>query len=339
MDWFLRNKRALPWREKRDPYAVWISEVMLQQTQVITVLPYFQRWMERFPTLESLAKAPLDEVIKLWEGLGYYSRARNLQRGAQEIALRFNGQIPSSSEELLSIKGIGAYTKGAIQSFAFHLRSTLIDGNVKRVLSRFYDLDLNLDLPKNYKGLEELIERILPHDQPWVFNEALMELGALICTPKKPNCSNCPLLKECLAQKNKTIAHRPVRNERKKRLFLYRVVLVCHHKDHFLIKKREEGVMQDLYELPYESTEHQAQDEIELLTIFSQFSRKTPLHYKTLPKVTHSFTHHHVTLFPFSIELTSDEEIPGYEWNHREEITKKPFSSGHKKILKSIGLN
>lgn len=337
-DWFLQNKRTLPWREKRDPYAIWISEVMLQQTQVKTALPYFQRWMERFPTLESLAKAPIDEVIKLWEGLGYYSRARNLHRGAQEISLRFKGQIPSSTEELLSIKGIGPYTKGAIQSFAFHKRSTLIDGNVKRVLSRFYDLDVNLDLPKNYRGLEEVIERILPIDQPWVFNEALMELGALVCTPKTPDCPNCPLLKECKAQKNKTVALRPVRSDRKKRILLFRVVFVCHHNDHFLVKKRDEGIMQDLYELPYEPTEHQTQKDIKPSHIFSKFLKKTHLNFIELPKVTHSFTHHHVTLFPFQVDLKSGEEISGYEWSSREEMIKKPFSSGYKKILKLLGL-
>lgn len=337
--WFRAHQRKLPWRDNQDPYSVWVSEIMLQQTQVKTALPYFKRWMIHFPTVEALAAAEIEQVIKLWEGLGYYSRARNLHQGAKEIISRFNGKFPSSSEDLLSIKGIGSYTKGAIQSFAFRLRSILVDGNVKRVLARFYDLDLNLDLPKNHRALEELIETILPYKEPWIFNEALMELGALICSPKTPNCSHCPLSEGCLAKKRETLFSRPVRSPRKKRVLLYRVVFICHYQDQILVKKTAKGVMQDLYEFPYQETEHKTSKDVESSGLISNFLKRALEKPEKLPKVTHGFTHHHVTLLPFQINLSAPLKLPEHEWMEKKELKKKPFSSGHKKILKLIGLS
>ncbi len=240
--WFLKEQRQLPWRETSDPYAIWVSEVMLQQTQVKTVLPYYYKWMKRFPSLQALSDAPIEEVIKYWEGLGYYSRARNLHRGATEILEKFGGVFPSSNEDLLSIKGIGAYTKGAIQSFAFRIRSVLVDGNIKRVFARFYGLDLDFSISKNHKTLEELIETVLPNEEPWIFNEALMELGALVCTPKKPTCTICPLKDSCFATKLEDPESLPVRAKRKKRVLLYRVVFVLHFKDHLLVRKNQRGL-------------------------------------------------------------------------------------------------
>ncbi|MCS6846329.1 MAG: A/G-specific adenine glycosylase [Anaerolineae bacterium] len=193
--WFDRHKRDLPWRrEPRDPYHVWLSEVMLQQTQVATVIPYFERWVRRFPTLDALAAAPLDEVLKLWEGLGYYARARNFHAAAQIVVRDYGGQLPRTVEGLMALPGVGRYTAGAIASLAFGARAPVLDGNVRRVLSRVF----GLGRPSEAE-LWALAESLLPQDRTGAFNEALMELGATICTPRAPQCSACPLRTMCKA--------------------------------------------------------------------------------------------------------------------------------------------
>ncbi|PJF46906.1 MAG: A/G-specific adenine glycosylase [Chloroflexi bacterium] len=193
--WFERHKRDLPWRrEPRDPYHVWLSEVMLQQTQVATVIPYFERWTQRFPTLETLAAAPLDEVLKLWEGLGYYARARNLHAAARIIVHERRGQLPRTVEGLMALPGVGRYTAGAIASLAFGARAPVLDGNVRRVLSRIFGLARPTEAE-----LWTLAESLLPRRRAGAFNEALMDLGATICTPRAPRCSACPLRALCKA--------------------------------------------------------------------------------------------------------------------------------------------
>lgn len=193
--WFDRHKRDLPWRcEPRDPYHVWLSEVMLQQTQVATVIPYFERWVRRFPTIADLAAAPLDEVLKLWEGLGYYARARNLHAAAQIIMRDYGGQLPRTVDELMALPGIGRYTAGAIASLAFGARAPVLDGNVRRVLSRAFGLRRPAEAE-----LWALAESLLPRRRAGMFNEALMELGATICAPRAPRCSACPLRAMCQA--------------------------------------------------------------------------------------------------------------------------------------------
>ena len=331
--WFKNNYRDLPWRKTSDPYAIWVSEIMLQQTQVATVIAYYERWMKTFPTIEKLAHASIDQVIKLWEGLGYYSRARNLHAGAKQILKEYKGVFPKETEQLLSIKGIGPYTKGAILSFAFKKRSILVDGNVKRVISRFFDIELDFSVPKNHKYLEKLLESILPENEPWVFNEALMELGALVCSPKSTQCSSCPVQKMCAAfQKNK-VEKLPIKVKRKKQIKLHRLVFVFYHHAHVLIQKNEEGIMQDLYEFPY----HESSSSFKDIDAFIENKLNVfPLKTQKLKKVIHGFTHHHVTLTPFYVELDNKpKNLEGY-WVHQEELSKYPFSSGHRKILKQI---
>lgn len=191
--WFARRKRALPWRrEPRDPYHVWLSEVMLQQTQVATVVPYFERWLLRYPTLQALAQAPLDDVLKAWEGLGYYSRARNFHKAARVVQSELGGAIPDTVEALLRLPGVGRYTAGAIASLAFNRRAAVLDGNVRRVLSRLFALGGSADL-------WQLAESLAPARGAGAWNEALMELGATICTPRAPKCAECPLRPQCRA--------------------------------------------------------------------------------------------------------------------------------------------
>lgn len=200
VEWFNKQKRPLPWRKNPSPYAVWVSEVMLQQTQVAVVIPYFQRWMERFPTIQALAESSIEDAIKQWEGLGYYARAKNLHAGAKQVVANFDGELPSKVEALSRIKGLGPYTVGAIRAFAFHERSAAVDGNVLRFLTRYFAIEEDIAKIGTQKKITALAESLLPEKEPWVFAEALIEFGATVCK-KAPLCFECPLNKSCAGLK------------------------------------------------------------------------------------------------------------------------------------------
>lgn len=245
------GKRTLPWREESDPYRIWVSEIMLQQTRVETVVPYYQRWVARFPDLESLAEAEEDDVLKMWQGLGYYSRARRLQEGARVVRERFAGTVPSDSGTLRELPGVGEYTAGAVASIAFGEVVPAVDGNVKRVLSRLFDL--SDPTPSEYRGLaQELVDP----DRPGDFNQALMELGALICVPRSPRCVECPVASECLALKRGTVAERPAVRKKKPIPEVDVSVLVALAEDsagdfHLLLRKRPaKGLLAGMWEFP-----------------------------------------------------------------------------------------
>lgn len=195
--WFDRAARDLPWRRTRDPYAIWLSEVMLQQTRVDTVVGYFERFMARFPTVDALARAPLDEVLSQWSGLGYYRRARELHLAAHEVTERYGGQVPGTAKELAELRGVGRYTAGAIASIAYGQRAALVDGNVARVLARLFVVEEDVKSTAGQRALWALAERLVPSEQPGRFNEALMELGATVCTPRAPRCEVCPVRASC----------------------------------------------------------------------------------------------------------------------------------------------
>ena len=213
--WWDAGHADLPWRRTKDAYAVWVAEIMLQQTQIATVLPYYARWMTRFPTVEALADAPLDDVLKLWEGLGYYSRARNLHTAARQIMAEHDGRLPDTLDGLVALPGIGRYTAGAIASIAFAIPAPVLDGNVIRVLSRIFDINEDVTKPATRKWLWELAAAAVPTERPGDFNQALMEMGQLICTPQTPRCLICPVNTLCLARQRGTQLERPVRPARK----------------------------------------------------------------------------------------------------------------------------
>ena len=200
LDWYAANARRLPWRGHPDPYAVWVSEIMLQQTRVETVIPYFERWMQRFPTIQALAEASQQEVLQTWEGLGYYSRARNLHKAAQKLVTEYGGALPQSRQELEKLPGIGRYTAGAIASMAFGQDEAALDGNIRRVLSRLFAMRLPARSPQGEKRLWGLAEENLPPGRAGDFNQALMDLGTAICTPQRPACLVCPLAELCQAR-------------------------------------------------------------------------------------------------------------------------------------------
>jgi A/G-specific adenine glycosylase len=208
--WYDREARDLPWRRTNDPYAVWVSEIMLQQTRVDTVVPYYQRFLERFPTAQALAEADEDSVLSLWSGLGYYRRARLLHAGVREVVARYGGEVPEDAEARLALPGIGRYTAGAIGSIAFNRPEPIVDGNVTRVLARLKGIDLPVGTTALNKRLWMEAEELVPTDRPGDFNQALMELGATLCTPKQPRCEACPLRGECTAYADGSVERLPV---------------------------------------------------------------------------------------------------------------------------------
>jgi A/G-specific adenine glycosylase len=249
--WFSIHKRDLPWRENPSPYRVWVSEIMLQQTQASVVIPYFERWMTRFPTVESLASAPIEEVIKLWEGLGYYARARNLHQGARYVVEKHQGIIPNTAEQLAPIKGLGDYTIGALLSFAFHQRAAAVDGNVIRVLSRYLAIEEDVAKQPTLRKIRAEAQKMLPVEEPWIIVEALIELGATICQ-KKPKCSECPIRKGCQGFVKGIAQNLPYKSTKSETIALYRLVPIIEHEGCILIRKVGEGeIMSDLHEFPY----------------------------------------------------------------------------------------
>ena len=339
--WFFLHRRDLPWRKTPSPYQVWISEVMLQQTRVHAVIPFFSRFMERFPHVKDLAKAPIEEVIKVWEGLGYYSRARNLHEGAKYLVKWHGGEIPKTREELEKIKGIGSYTAGAILSFAYKKKATAIDANIARVMARFFGIEDKITLSKVQKTLETTLYDLLPEQEPWIALEALIELGALVCD-KKPECMKCPLAEGCIAKKEQKVDILPLKETKRKATHLHRLVILVEHAGRFLVKKGEKGkVMADLYEFFYVESADFAEineiEQIEEVKFHRFFSRKIKITSKILhPREKHSFTRFVSHLIPVHLEVETPFSLEGYEWITKKEMRKVPFSSGHKKLLQKI---
>lgn len=331
--WFKSQKRDLPWRHDPTPYMVWISEVMLQQTQVSVVIPYFIRWMDRFPTVQSLAQASLDEVIKMWEGLGYYSRARCLHEGAKYIVEHFQGQLPDQEPLLKKIKGLGPYTIGAILSFAFHKKIAAVDGNVMRVLARYFGIEEQINKTSTIKLLRQRAEDLLPEEESWIVNEALIELGATICQ-KKAKCLQCPLKASCKSHLYGMADRLPNKGLRPKTEYLYRAVAVIKCQNSVLIKRGEKGkVMSDLHEFPYfEITEKGIKEKELSKLIEKKFGVKVEIGEK-LPSVSHAFTRYQVKLDPVLVSCATQFHLDGTSWVLKENLLRLAFSSGHRRIL------
>jgi A/G-specific adenine glycosylase len=331
--WFQEEKRDLPWRKNPTPYAVWISEVMLQQTQASVVIPYFTRWMERFPNVHVFAEAPFQEVIKLWEGLGYYSRARNLHEAAKIFSKEYQGNIPSNKEQLKKIKGIGPYTQGAILSFAFHQKAAAVDGNVMRVLSRYFLIEEEIEKAK--AKIIALTESILPDFEPWVVMEGLIELGAQICR-KKPECTRCPLKSSCLGHLHRKAELLPIKKKRETILQVKRAVPILIYEKKLLVGRvGKKKIMEDLYEFPY----IELQEEEEHLSMTASKVRELKILAELLAplkNVKHSFTRYRATLFPSIWKAKEAKIVEDFEWKSFEEVLSLPFSSGHKQILEQL---
>ncbi len=299
--WYRAHRRDLPWRGG-SPYAVWISEIMLQQTQVATVIPYFNRFLARFPTVEALAAAPLDAVLQHWAGLGYYARARNLHRAAQAVVERHGGRVPDTLEEITALPGIGRYTAGAILSIAYGLPCPLVDGNVVRVLSRLFGMHGDPKAAANQAALWSLAEQLVPYEAPGDFNQGLMELGALVCTPADPNCERCPLLARCVSGNSADPTALPeTAPGRPSVAAVHASVLVADDSGRLLIVKRPpHGLWGGLWEFPrvvcmpgeppQQAAARAAQ---EVAGIDVEVGRR-------LGQVRHAVTHHRITLYGFA---------------------------------------
>ncbi len=312
LDWFHQNKRDLPFRKKKAAYEIWISEIMLQQTRVAAMLPLYQNFLIKFPTVDSLALASEEEVISAWQGLGYYSRARNLRKAAIYLVSNFNGKFPKQLEEVLKIPGIGPYTSRAILSIAYDMPYAVLDGNVKRVLSRFYLYEENIIGPKADRDLQKLANDFLNVESPGDHNQALMELGATICLPENPKCLICPLLGECQAQISGQTKRIPKRVKQTKQVNLLAEILciICDQKI-LLIREKHTRFLKGMLSLPIvflnesEDSEYRSSNVLMKLREFFE--------YTILPKrIKHTITHHK---FDFKLRLVY---ITSNQWGNFE---------------------
>lgn len=251
LEWYQQHKRDLPWRNTENPYFIWLSEIILQQTRVAQGMPYFEKFVENYPSIKELATAPEEEVIRLWQGLGYYSRARNLHSCAKEIYFDRKGKFPDSYKELLRLKGVGSYTAAAIASFAFGEATAVVDGNVFRVMARYFGIEEDIATGKGKKVFEALANKIIPKNNPGEYNQAVMEFGALQCIPKNPDCSACPIQSGCFAYNRNVVEMLPVKSKKvkvKERYFSYAHISIGPMT---LVKKRGEGdIWQGLFDFP-----------------------------------------------------------------------------------------
>jgi A/G-specific adenine glycosylase len=311
--WFNQHKRELPWRNIEDPYLVMVSEVMLQQTQVDVVIPYFLRWKERFPTIEDLAKAPIDEVFNLFAGLGYYSRAKGLHDAAKECVLKHEGKIPSEKKDLLALKGIGPYTASAILNFGFKKKAAAVDGNVLRVISRLLGSKEPIDKGSTRIKFESLIEEHLTDQNSPIVTEGLIEFGALICK-KKPECQRCPIRQYCLAYQKQEVHLIPVKSKKMVQKKLLQTIYIYQYETSFYLTQKKEGEWNaGLYEFP-----NKAIDSIE---VHQQEVDLKP--FKT------SITCHDITIQPKLVKVIDPKDKIFYS---TEEIEKLSLSSAHKKL-------
>ncbi len=332
-DWYRQNKRDLPWRRTKDPFKIWLSEVILQQTRVDQGLPYYMKFTEQFKDVHALAAADEQSVLNLWQGLGYYSRGRNLHQTAKFISVELKGQFPLNSVELQKLKGIGPYTAAAIASFCYNESVPVIDGNVYRVLSRVFDIDSPVNSKEGEKIIKDIALTLIDMKDPATFNQAIMEFGALQCTPSKPDCTNCPLAGMCLSRNNKTIEQRPVKlkkNKIKHRFFHYALIANDHK---IVITKREEkDIWQHLYQFPlFESLNEDMPDEI-LPGFFVKDAHISNPASKHILSHQHIHAHfHHFFLDESTLRLTEN-----YRVINREELSDYPLPRLIDKYLDSI---
>jgi len=357
--WFAQNARDLPWRRTCDPYAIWVSEIMLQQTQVKTVLPYWERWMRALPDLGALARAKPPTLHKLWEGLGYYTRVRNLQRAAQLIMAEHGGRFPRDFEDVLAWPGVGRYTAGAVCSIAFNQPKPILDGNVMRVLTRWYGIPGN---PRERKinarlwqRADELVQRAAQAGartrtflhatrntqhapRPCArFNESLMELGALVCTPRQPQCGLCPIATDCVAYQEDRVPQLPGLSRRIRATPLRFVAFVAQRRGRFLVRQRPAGVVNaHLWEFPNLGL---APDDADLKRAACRALGVRSARLELLGTIKHSITRYRITLEAYRVTSRKPAVIPAAKgrWLTRGRLSQLAFSSAHKQILQRLG--
>lgn len=332
LDWFEKEQRQMPWRETKNPYYIWISEVMLQQTQVDTVRDYYHRFVEAFPTIEDLANAHEDDVLKLWEGLGYYSRARNFHTAAKEVVAFHDGIVPQQPDTFLKLKGVGPYTQAAVMSIAFDLPLATVDGNVFRVWSRLNDDDRDTALQSTRKAYESELVPYVAH-QSGDFNQAMMELGALVCTPKAPLCLFCPIQTHCEAYERGTVLERPLKTKKlKKKTLNFDVYVVQNYAGAYLIEQRTASLLKGMWQFPM--VEHGANQDEEVFDI-----KLLTIQRKNVVKVKHQFTHltWHLNVHTATVDEAAEPAIAkGKQWMAPSEKDDYSFPVPMTKIFNAI---
>lgn len=317
INWYSIHKRELPWRETEDPYYIWLSEIILQQTQVKQGLPYYNAFVKQYPSIFDLADASEEEILKLWQGLGYYSRARNLHTTAKHIVLDLNGEFPDNHKDLLKLKGVGDYTASAIASIAFNEVAAVVDGNVYRVLSRYFGIDTPINSTNGIKEFKTLASALIDEQQPATYNQAIMEFGARQCKPKNPDCSACPINNGCIALQKNLVDVLPVKLKKTKVTTKYFNFLVCIDKDKNILfeKRHKKGIWQNLYQFPLvESKKSLNTDEFHLLNLENTILKSTDFDYSLYNEVDkiHKLSHQHLHTKFWIVELIQlpKESIP-----------------------------
>lgn len=351
--WYDNEKRDLPWRRTKNPYHIWVSEIMLQQTQVVTVIPYYERFLAWFPTVDALAKAPEEKLLKAWEGLGYYSRVRNMQKAAQEIMDDFNGEFPSTYDDILSLKGIGPYTAGAIASIAFDLPEPAVDGNVMRVMARLFEVNYDIGDPKNRKIFQAIIEVLIDPERPGDFNQALMDLGTDIESAKNPRPDESPIRFFSAAYLHGTYDKYPIKLPKKKpKPLQIQAFIIRNSKGDFLLEKNTDGrLLGGFWSFPIMETDFIGQ-QLDLFetdnakntlkttsqkTLFKEDYQLNPTWTnKTFNHVKHTFSHQKWTIELIegsvnSNEFTKDKEL---RWVAQDQLSTYPMATPQKKMLK-----
>jgi A/G-specific adenine glycosylase len=354
--WYNTNKRTLPWRghAQRSAYAVWVSEIMLQQTRVETVIPYFEKWMRLFPDVKALAKTSEHDVLNAWEGLGYYSRARNLHKAAKIVDEQYNGEIPRDLSELRKLPGIGRYTLGAIASIAFGMDVSALDGNIKRVYARIFDIDQPVDSPAGEKILWGLADEHLPKGHAGDYNQALMDLGAMICVPKNPRCLICPVMKLCKARQNGTQDQRPVMKPKKEvPHYIHAAGVIIERKKVLLAQRPSQGLLGGMWEFPNGRVEGdpakglsralKMEYRLRLRVIRKpRTERRDSILLSRSPSaeplgiVQHEYTHFKVTVHVFPCELSSRPEGTNLKWVPLKDLDNYPMGKIDRQIAKMI---
>lgn len=341
LQWFAKHQRAMPWRDQPEPYYVWVSEAMLQQTQVDTVIPYFKRFIIKFPTVQALAAADQQEVLKIWEGLGYYSRARNLHKGARLICEKFNGELPQTYDGLQEIPGVGPYIAAAIVSIAFGKAVPVVDGNVLRVFARFWGIVDDIRDAKTRVALFERLSPIIVTCDPSNFNQAMMELGALICSPKFPQCTECPLQKNCVAFATQRTAELPVKSKKAPVPHYDIAVGVVWQNGKILIGRRKETQMLGgLWEFPGGKIEVGEATEV---AVVREVREETGLLIRVLSKyctIKHAYTHFKITLHAYACEVLAGTAKPHttdeLKWVSPAVLHDYPFPTANRKVIGAI---
>ena len=336
IDWYKQHKRELPWRRTSDPYKIWLSEIILQQTQVVQGLPYYERFISTFPDVHSLANSNEEEVMKLWQGLGYYSRARNLHFAANQIISM--GTFPNTYESILSLKGVGEYTAAAIASFAFKLPHAVVDGNVYRLLARFFGIKTNIDSSSGKTYFNELANSLLDNNLPDLHNQAIMEFGSQMCKPAQPNCISCPLNEKCYAFNTNKVQLFPVKIRKKKVKNLYFEYFFFEFDKHTYIQKRKNnGIWKNLYEFPLiESNKQLSKKAILSHRPFQSWLREESVNLKIVKSYKHILSHRIIFARFWQIECKNKIVNHSFIRIKKGDLEKYPISRLTEKFLKEI---